>query len=348
MRSPLLFYNVVNAVIRCTLEHITIAHSRYLMPSTSESYYQHCRQNKVPSQTVHLQVGGRKVAAHWLGNPEAETAILYFHGGGYTQSVSPTWFKYLTRLIQDVQRGEDGKSVAVLMLAYTLAPEATYPTQLREAVSLLSHVLTDTGRSPGNIILSGDSAGGNLALALMSHMLHPHPDVPVINLQRPLGGALLYSPWVSFRTDYPSFSNEKLDNMAPIALRRWSAMFLGKADTVNREADPGHVTGDAWTEATLNTPQWWEGLHRVVGNMFVWYGGYEVFADSIRAWKRNLNEGWIRGGGEADRVTFLEAPKEAHVAPIGDFIARGKRSKSESQIAIEEWYRYRLEAPMGG
>ena len=49
------------------------------------------------------------------------------------------------------------------MLAYTLAPHATYPTQLREAVALLSTLISEKHIPPANISLGGDSAGGNLA-----------------------------------------------------------------------------------------------------------------------------------------------------------------------------------------
>jgi acetyl esterase/lipase len=324
------------------LNHITIAQSRYLNPSTSECYFTHCKESNITPQTTKVDGESGKAAAHWLGNPDAETVIFYLHGGGYTQPVNPGYFQYISRLIEDLNGEKGSRSVAVLFLAYTLVPEATHPTQLREAATMLSHLITELGRSPSDIFISGDSAGANLAIALLSHLLRPHPEVPAIKLHQPLAGALLYSPWVGFRTDYPSFDNETLDTLAPLALRKWSAMFLNKANPVDPEADPGPVSGDSWTEPCVNDPSWWNGLHNVVGDIFVSYGSYEVLADSIRDWKKQLIAGWAEGGGAASRVTFVETPKESHIAPIVQLMTISPAYKSNTQVAIEEWYKLRL------
>ena len=229
------------------------------------------------------------------------------------------------------------------MLAYTLVPEAVYPTQLREAAVVLAHLVQDTGRSPSNIFIAGDSAGGNLALSLLTHILHPHPDVFELKLKCPIRGALLLSPWVGFRTDYPSFStNATLDMLAPLALRKWSAMFLNKADASNAEADPGLISGDAWTEACLNPSSWWNGMHYVVSDTFIWWGGHEVFVDPIRELEKNFRAGWADGGGDRSRAIFLESPEEAHVGPIVDTMIPGAK-KGDAQIAIEEWFKSRLQ-----
>lgn len=325
------------------LEGITITQSRYLNASTTAGYIAHCRRRKIEPKKLDVEGEDGKIAAHWLGDPDAETVVLYLHGGGFTQPANAGNFQYMDRLAQDINNARACKSVAVLILAYTLAPEATHPTQLREAATVLSHLLTKTGRAPSDIFVSGDSAGGNLALALLSHLLHPHAGVRPLQLEQPLGGTLLYSPWVGFRTDYPSYQNETLDMLSPLSLRRWSAMFLNKANPVNPEADPGTISGDAWTEACLNPASWWSGLHRVVDDIFVSYGSYEVFADPIRDLEKALRKGWADGGGDVSRVTFLEAAKAAHIAPIVDIMAPGRYVKSDTQIAIEEWYKARLQ-----
>jgi acetyl esterase/lipase len=81
------------------------------------------------------------------------------------------------------------------------------------------------------IFIGGDSAGGNLALALLSHILHPHPnfeDELRIELPAPLAGAILTSPWVKFPTDDNSVKrNEGSDFICKEAANRWSTAFLG-------------------------------------------------------------------------------------------------------------------------
>ncbi|KAF2822349.1 alpha/beta-hydrolase [Ophiobolus disseminans] len=341
IRCTALYNDVLYAAVRCMMEHITIKQSRYLNSSTSALYAAFCKGKSITPNTEYIDiVDGDKVAAHWLGNPNARHVVLYFHGGGYTQSANHGNFYYLSRLVRDLNP-EKGNSFAVLLLAYTLAPEATHPTQLREASAALTYLVNKTGRSPSDVFVSGDSAGGNLALMLLSHALHPHPQVPSIGLEAPLGGALLYSPWAGFGTGFASYDNIKLDMLSPLALRKWSAMFLNKANTDDPEADPGPVSGDAYTEACKNPASWWTGLHKVVGDVFVAYGSYEVLADPIKELEKNLIAGWAAGGGDPNRVIFVEGAKEAHIAPIIDIMTPSRKTKSSTQTAIEEWYKAR-------
>jgi len=334
-----LYNDVLYAAVRSMCERMTIAQSRYLNALTSTSYANYCKSNFLPNNTETIELPGSKdVQAHWIGSPNARHVILYFHGGGYTQPANEGNFRYLPRLVADMN-GEKEEDLSVLMLAYTLAPEARYPTQLREAAATLSFLINEAGRSPSNIILSGDSAGGNLALSLLSHVLHTHSDVPAIKLDQPLGGALLYSPWTSFSTDFPSFDKHYLlDVMSPLALRKWAAMFVDKSNPVDEESDPGPVSGDAYTEACTNPASWWEGLHGVVSDVFVAYGGDEVLADPIRLLEKALKEGWVGGGGDVGRVVFIEGFREAHVQPVVDVIGPQSGVKSGTQRAIEEWY----------
>ncbi|KAF2032784.1 alpha/beta-hydrolase, partial [Setomelanomma holmii] len=252
---------------------------------------------------------------------------------------------YLSRLIKDLTSGsaKDRQSVAVVVLAYTLAPEARHPTQLLQASAALDHLANSTGRSPSNIFLSGDSAGGNLALAVLSHILHPHPDVPAIKLDQALCGILLYSPWTGFSTDYRSFDELRLDVMSPLALRKWSAMFLDKANTTDPETDPGPVSGDGYTEACKNDASWWHGAPKAGSDVFIFWGGDEVLKDPIVEFSEHFKAGWEQGRGDASRVVLLEGPGEAHVAPIIEIMSPGSAVKGSSQNAIEAWLKARLQ-----
>lgn len=322
------------------LDSITIRQARFLLPGTSAQYAKFCESRSIAPRTDHFETAcGNKVAGHWLGCSDADKVILYLHGGGYTQPASEGNFRHGARLMEDLKSTETHHSVATLLVAYTLVPEATYPTQLKEAAAVLANLLTL--RKPSEIIISGDSAGGNLALALLSHLLHPHPEVPTIKIESALCGVLIYSPWASFSTDYPSYSNVNLDMMSPLVLRKWSAMFLGKANPTNPEADPGPVTGDAYTEPSRNPASWWEGMHSVCEEIFICYGSDEVLLGAIEELETPLKSGWNSGGGDLSHVVFVKGTREAHNAPIVDAMTPGK-GKSSTQVAIEAWYRARL------
>jgi acetyl esterase/lipase len=338
-----LYNDVLYAAIRCLLDRVTIPQSRYLQKSTSEQYLIYCKEQHVAPETINIEVdGGSRIDGHWIGSPDAQMVIYYLHGGGYTQPASEGNYKHAARLVDDLNSVKEQRSIAVLMLDYTLVPDATHPTQLREAVAGLAHLLAEHGRKPSDIFISGDSAGGNLAMALLSHILHPHPDVPALRLDEPLGGALLYSPWVGFSTEYPSFDNYQLDVMSALVLRKWSAMLLDKSNPTNPEADPGPISGDVYTEACKNPPAWWKGMHNTCSDIFVCYGGDEVLADAIKEWESPLKKGWSEGGGKSNRIVFLQGAREAHVAPIIDVMTPGAQVKSSTQTAIEEWYKARL------
>ncbi len=75
-----------------------------------------------------------------------------------------------------------------LALNYRLAPECTFPGPLHDAVSAYFRLTEDLHIPPENILVSGDSAGGGLALALLMYLRDNHYPVPA--------GGILMSPWV--------------------------------------------------------------------------------------------------------------------------------------------------------
>jgi len=89
--------------------------------------------------------------------------LLYFHGGGFALNSMDT-HERLLRLLA-VKSG-----VAVVALGYSLAPEVRFPGQIHEAMEALSWLRRDgaaLGLDGGNVAVGGDSAGANLALAVL-------------------------------------------------------------------------------------------------------------------------------------------------------------------------------------
>lgn len=70
-------------------------------------------------------------------------------GGGYALPASSAHVEYLWRLYEEL--GHQGHDVAIIMLAYTTAPLATYPTQLNEAADLLQYLLEEEERHPSDV-----------------------------------------------------------------------------------------------------------------------------------------------------------------------------------------------------
>ncbi|KAG5650138.1 hypothetical protein H0H81_000553 [Sphagnurus paluster] len=98
---------------------------------------------------------------------------------------------------------------------------------LHQAVLAVRHLIS-TGVQPQNIQVVGDSAGANLALALMSHLLHPVPEIPQLFLSSPLRGVYLMSPWVALGGPYTGsiITNDPNDIIGPGCIENWGGLVL--------------------------------------------------------------------------------------------------------------------------
>lgn len=121
--------------------------------------------------------------------PENLTVALHFHGGAY---VINTGRDKDGAFIQKILRNNAGCS-HVFLPQYRLADGKgnRFPAQLQDAVSSYVYLTQELGIPANRIVLSGDSAGGNLALALLRY-IHDYGE----QLELPWPAAvLLWSPW---------------------------------------------------------------------------------------------------------------------------------------------------------
>ena len=118
------------------------------------------RVSKLPGdiKAEPLHLGGVPAEKLTAEEPRQEAAFLYIHGGGFVGG-SPLTHRALTwRLAKDI-------GIPVYAIDYRLAPEHPYPAGLDDCVAAYKGLL-DMGIAPSAILVGGDSAGGNLTLAL--------------------------------------------------------------------------------------------------------------------------------------------------------------------------------------
>ncbi|MBN1437895.1 MAG: alpha/beta hydrolase [Anaerolineales bacterium] len=104
-------------------------------------------------------VGG--VPGEWLlpdGAP-ADRALLYIHGGGFL-FCSPATHRGIVALLARTA------GTRAFLPDYRLAPEHPFPAALDDSLAACRGLM-QSGFGPGRIVVAGDSAGGNLTLALM-------------------------------------------------------------------------------------------------------------------------------------------------------------------------------------
>jgi hypothetical protein len=172
-----------------------------------------------------------------------------------------------------------------------------------------------------------------MTLSLLSHILHPHPDVPFVTaLASPLAGAILVSPCVISATSAASMiANERTDLVTPRLVERWGGLAIGSSETFAQEVEAGRYHAEA-----LRAPEnWWDDLGLVVKMIGITGGRLEVFADDIAAFGTILHS-VSDSKKTADRfnVDVLIAENEVHDGPV---LADMFRQPSEVALKVAGW-----------
>lgn len=118
--------------------------------------------------------------------------IYYIHGGCYISGLTYNYRDFCAPFC-DLYDG-----VEIILLDYSLMPEHKYPTQLDEAADLWNKLTKLRNIRPDNIILGGDSSGGNLALALMLWLRDMGKRLPK--------SLFLLSPWTDMTISGKSYA----------------------------------------------------------------------------------------------------------------------------------------------
>ena len=131
-------------------------------------------------------IGGVPAEVVTAGQDGRGPTVLHFHGGGYcvgSALLARGWAAQLS-----AQAGGQ-----VILPDYRLAPEHRYPAALHDAQQILNALTGPV--SPADIVVSGDSAGGGLALALLLGLRDQDGGRPLP------AGCVLLSPWLDLGRD---------------------------------------------------------------------------------------------------------------------------------------------------
>jgi salicylate hydroxylase len=133
---------------------------------------------------------------------------LHFHGGGYLIGSAKGSLEYASRLAAAI----DG---ACYTVDYRLAPEHPYPAAIDDAVASYRALLT-LGIPAKSILISGESAGGGLAVALVLALRNAGDPLPAaIFAVAPFADLTLSGPSVrAFDGDDPAANRDLLTFMA--------------------------------------------------------------------------------------------------------------------------------------
>ncbi|RDX41088.1 alpha/beta-hydrolase [Lentinus brumalis] len=196
-----------------------------------------------------------KVLAFWLFKPgtgtsvdlkakEGEKVAMHMHGGGF---IMGSGHPENAAVQLSVGLVAHSKSVSrILEVDYRLSaappdkPVNPFPAAVLDSLAAYRYLIHDLGFDPSNITVIGDSAGGNIALALVRHLVENRlPDLP------PPGRFVICSAWLDI------FETRKSDPGASHNRNSKSDM-LGVSVAYSRSAYLGALETDSEIEARTN------------------------------------------------------------------------------------------------
>ena len=224
-------------------------------------------------------------------NVEPRVSVLYFHGGGY--SFYPQAYSNFIALITLAAKSK------TFALDYRLAPEHRFPAQLEDALKAYRWLLEE-GCDPDSLILAGDSAGGNLALASLLAARESKLPQPALTV--------VLSPPTDFEVNL--IGKWDSDWIEKRMLEQWADWFCDSAERRNPLVSPRGA------DLTGLSP-----IYIQAGRAEVLYNSIQAFAD--RAQKQGANilfESWEDMNHDF-QIFGLDSPQSAEaLRRIGEVI----------------------------
>ena len=216
--------------VRAGLPVIRFMQSHMSLPAANWFLKQGLARLRLDYDGTRRTVPADGVPCQWLipQDSPADQALLYLHGGGFVFGLTPPRLQmgaYLARKM----------GTRILMVDYRLAPKHPFPAALDDCVVAYRWLLKQ-GISAQKIAVAGDSAGGNLTIALLMKLRDSGDPLPA--------AAACLSPVTDMTKDKvrPGFQDPLLP---PKAVRLYTESYVGNNDAHNPLISPvfGNLRG---------------------------------------------------------------------------------------------------------
>jgi epsilon-lactone hydrolase len=204
----------------------------------------------------HLEAG---FSGTWFtpSNPQRDAVLLYLHGGGYAFYPKAAYASYIASVAL-------AANLPTFALDYRLAPEHKYPAQLQDALAGYNYV-SGTVSGSARIVVAGDSAGGNLTLALLLRLRELGAPQPAL--------AVPISPATEFDVIRGSMvENEPYDWIDVRMLARFASWFCEPCEMSDALVSPSRGSFGGLAPIYIQA-----------GRREVLFDGIKAFADQARS-----------------------------------------------------------------
>ena len=179
---------------------------------------------KLGSNIIRETISADGVSCEWVipKNSQTDRVLLYLHGGGFVFRLTPQHLKMNAFLAKKTV-------IRVLLVDYRTAPEHPFPAALEDCETAY-HWLIKQGLLPQNIVVAGDSAGGNLTLTLLMKLRDNDFALP--------SAAACLSPAGDFTPKTNDSSELKDPLLPPKAMKVYTESYVGENDPHNPLISP--------------------------------------------------------------------------------------------------------------
>jgi monoterpene epsilon-lactone hydrolase len=247
-----------------------------------------------------VDLGG--VAGEWSLAPGSDPSrvLMFFHGGGYCSGS----IKSHRRMVTEAGRAAGMRTLAV---DYRLAPEHPYPAAHEDAITAW-RFLRAHGIAADHIAIGGDSAGGNLTIALINRLRSASEAQPAC--------AWLASPWTDLTMSGASLASK--DTVDPLIHKSYLE------ELANAYAPPPRDHSDP------NISPLFADLHGFPPTLIQVGSAETLLDDAVR---------FARAAGSADVAVTLEVwPQMIHAWPMWNArLADGRKALAHVGEFVRRW-----------
>jgi len=209
-------------VMRAAFKNRRMKVEQYHVQSAKSSKWMKQMNQRLPVERVDID----GLSAAWIrpDGADEKKVIIHIHGGGYVTGFVDSHLMMCVPMAKVLKR-------RMLMPEYRLAPANPFPAALEDSLKTYRWLLAQ-GTEAHDIVISGDSAGGGLALATV---------LSLRDAGDPLPAALIcISPWADLTNGSASHAaNAKVESVLRTdVLNEWARFYSDESNLTNPLVSP--------------------------------------------------------------------------------------------------------------